>query len=334
VLRAPEPGPADGGRRLVPDLREVKGQESAKRALEIAAAGGHNLLFIGPPGSGKSMMAQRLPGLLPPLTPAGAAGDLDGLVGGRLIAARRADPRPAVPRAASFRLHGGPDRRRIAGQAGRGVAGPQRRAVPGRTAGISAQALDSLRQPLETGEIGGGAGQRPCPLSGAVPAGGGHEPLPLRPGRGRAAGPAARRPTLPGDYQNRISGPMFDRIDLTVETPPVTAADMALPPPAEGTAEAAARVAAARQIQRERFAGTSVRTNAQAEGELLDKIAKLDAAGSSLLTEAAERMKLSARGYHRVLKVARTIADLTGSTGITKAHIAEALSYRRLTHLI
>ncbi len=142
-----------------------------------------------------------------------------------------------------------------------------------------------------------------------------------------------RAPKCAGDYQSRISGPLFDRIDMHVEVQGVTASDLALPPAAEGNAEVAGRVAAARQLQRARFADTPIRTNAEAEGELLDTISKTDAAGSKLLTEAAERMKLSARGYHRVLKVARTIADLAGAASVTRPHIAEALSYRRITHI-
>jgi magnesium chelatase family protein len=113
----------------------------------------------------------------------------------------------------------------------------------------------------------------------------------------------------------------------------LSASDLSLPPAAEGSAEVAARVAAARQIQRERFADHAIRTNAEAEGELLDSVATPDVAGGKLLTEAAERMKLSARGYHRVLKVARTIADPAGADRVAKPHIAEALSYRRITHL-
>ena len=135
------------------------------------------------------------------------------------------------------------------------------------------------------------------------------------------------------DYQSRISGPLFDRIDMHVEVAGVSASDLSLPPPAEGSAEVAGRVAKVRVLQRERFAQHSIRTNAEAEGELLDAVATPDAAGAKLLTEAAERMKLSARGYHRVLKVARTIADLAGADIVSKPHVAEALSYRRLTHL-
>ena len=140
----------------------------------------------------------------------------------------------------------------------------------------------------------------------------------------------SRAPKCAGDYQQRISGPLFDRIDLHVDVASVSAADLTLPPPAEGSEQIAARVAKARQIQRERFKPHAIRTNAEAEGELLDAVATPDAAGAKLLTEAAERMKLSARGYHRVLRVARSIADLAGSESVTRPHIAEALSYRRL----
>ena len=198
----------------------------------------------------------------------------------------------------------------------------------------SAQALDSLRQPLETGEI-------------VVARANHHVKYPARfqliaamnPCRcglgGAGKGACGKAPRCQKDYQNRISGPMFDRIDLTVDTPPVTAADMALPPPAEGTVEAAARVAAARAAQMERAAAAgldpSQGLNARASGDALDRFAAPDEAGKALLMRAGEAGGLTARGWTRTLRLARTIADLEGSTGVLRRHIAEALIYRRAT---
>ena len=150
----------------------------------------------------------------------------------------------------------------------------------------------------------------------------------------RCALACSRAPKCAADYQSRISGPLFDRIDLHVDVPPVAAADLSLPPPAEGSAEVAARVATARQAQSERYKGLGngapVRCNAEADGELLDKVASPDDAGRKLLTDAATAIKLTARGYHRVLRVARTLADLDGADKIGRLHLAEALSYRAL----
>jgi predicted ATPase with chaperone activity len=142
-----------------------------------------------------------------------------------------------------------------------------------------------------------------------------------------------RAPRCALDYQARISGPLLDRIDIQIDVASVSAQDLALPPPSEGSAPVAARVAAAREIQRARYDGLPQRTNAEAEGELLERVATPEPAGARLLTDAAERMKLTARGYHRVLRVARTIADLAGATTIGRVHIAEALSYRRVATL-
>ena len=331
VLTPPVPRLAESA-RAAPDLRDVKGQESAKRALEIAAAGGHNLLMIGPPGAGKSMLAQRLPGLLPPLDAREAleismVQSLAGELSGGAISRTRPFRNPHHSASMAALVGGGlkvkPGEVSLAHL---GVLFLDE--LPEFQRGV----LDSLRQPIETGEA-------------VVARANAHVRYPARfqlvaamnPCRcGYLSDPAlgcGRAPKCAGDYQSRISGPLFDRIDMHVEVSGVTAADLALPPPSEGNAEVAGRVAAARQIQRERFDGHSIRTNAEAEGELLDRIAALDEAGSKLLREAAERMKLSARGYHRVLKVARTIADLAKVDQIAKPHIAEALSYRRLTHL-
>ena len=135
------------------------------------------------------------------------------------------------------------------------------------------------------------------------------------------------------DYQARISGPLMERIDLRIEVPAVSAADLILPPPAEGSAEVAARVAAARDIQLARYSAAGlphIRTNAEAPASVLESIAQPDAQGTKLLRDASETMRLSARGYHRVLRVARTLADLDGAEKIGRLHLAEALSYRAL----
>jgi magnesium chelatase family protein len=139
-------------------------------------------------------------------------------------------------------------------------------------------------------------------------------------------------PRCASDYQSRISGPLLDRMDIQIELPAVKASDLTLPPPKESSGDVAARVLAARQIQAARFAslGTpDLRTNAQADGSLLEEIASPDAAGLKLLRDAADAMNLSARGYHRVLRVARTLADLDQAAGVSRIHVAEALSYRQ-----
>ena len=200
---------------------------------------------------------------------------------------------------------------------------------------FSPQVLDSLRQPLEAGEVAIArvnhrvsyparfmlvAAMNPC-----------------RCGRANEAGFSCKRgpnPRCAADYQGRLSGPLLDRMDLHIEVPAVTAADLILPPPAEGSREVAARVAAARAVQAARYAAIGlphIRTNAAAPAAVLEELARPDAPGLTLLRDAADALRLSARGYHRVLRVARTLADLDGAETVRRDHLAEALSYRMLT---
>lgn len=331
VMGRPSAGALVAG-PAAPDLREVKGQEHAKRALEVAAAGGHNLLFVGPPGSGKSMMAQRLPGILPPLTPkelleTSMVWSLAGLIArGELTRAR---PFRSPHHSAS-----------MAALTGGGV-----RARPGEVSlahnGVlfldelpefSAQALDSLRQPIETGEVVVARANHHVRYPARVQLIAAMNPCKCGHG-GAGKGHCGKAPRCQRDYQGKVSGPLMDRIDLQVEVPPVTAADLALPPPAEGTAEVAARVAQARAAQEARGAELGLdsagRLNATASGAALDRIAAPDAAGKALLTRAAELGGLTARGWTRTLRLARTIADLEGSTGVLRRHVAESLIYRK-----
>ncbi len=323
VLSPPKPGnleaPAD-----LPDLIDVKGQETAKRALEIAAAGSHNLLMVGPPGAGKSMLAARLPGLLPPLAPSemleiSMVQSLAGLLeGGRLTRAR---PFRAPHHSAS-----------MAAMIGGGV-----RARPGEASlahhGVlfldelpefSAPVLDSLRQPLETGDVliarANFHVRYPArfQLVAAM--------NPCRCGYGKASGRACGRgPNCEAVYQSRISGPLLDRMDLTIDLPAVTPADLAAPGRGEDTATVAARVTAARNTQIDRTGST----NAALSDAGLAKVARPDAEGAALLSRAAEALGLSARAYMRILRVARTLADLDGVDGVRRRHIAEAVSFRR-----
>ena len=314
------------------DMRDIRGQETAKRAAEVAAAGGHNLLMVGPPGSGKSMLAARLPGLLPPLSPEelldvsmihSVAGLLER---GELSRAR---PFRSPHHSASMPAMVGGGMKAKPGEASlahRGVL------FLDELPEFTPQVLDSLRQPLETGEISVArvnahirypaqfqliAAMNPC-----------------RCGSGGADGIACRRGLRCAiDYQSRISGPFMDRIDIQIDVPAVTPADLALPPSPEGTKEIAARVLLARQIQFKRNGGL---TNAQIPQDHLDKIAKPDDMGQDLLIKAAQTLGLTARGYHRVLRVARTLADLSASQNVHRIHIAESLTLRRarkgLTH--
>lgn len=310
------------------NMSEVKGQERAKRAIEIAAAGRHHLLLVGSPGSGKSMLAARIPGILPPLTPTEALEtsmihSVSGLLDDGGINRERPfrEPHHTASMAA--------------------IVGGGRGAKPGEISlahnGVlfmdefpefPRTVLETLRQPIETGEVvvarANAHIRYPCRfmlVAAANPCKCGYLADPSR--------ACSRAPICGEDYMGRISGPLMDRFDLRVEVPPVAFTDLDLPDDGETSESISERVAAARQIQANRFADVPhVRVNADAEGQILDQVATPDTEGREMLLRVAERFGLSARGYHRVLRVARTIADLEGVETIGQPHIAEAVSYR------
>ncbi|MGJ8621156.1 MAG: YifB family Mg chelatase-like AAA ATPase [Yoonia sp.] len=327
VLTPAKPGEATAV-KTARDLSEVKGQERAKRALEIAAAGRHHLLMVGSPGSGKSMLAARIPGILPPLTPAEALEtsmihSLSGLLDEGGISRERPfrEPHHTASMAA--------------------IVGGGRNAKPGEISlahnGVlfmdefpefPRAVLETLRQPIETGQVvvarANAHVRYPCRfmlVAAANPCRCGYLTDPAK--------ACARVPLCGEDYLGRISGPLMDRFDLRVEVPPVAYTDLDLPADGETSEQVAARVSAARHIQAKRFKGQSDRrVNADLEGQALEEVATPDDEGRALLVKVAERFGLSARGYHRVLRVARTIADLEGAAEVGRAHIAEAVSYR------
>lgn len=317
------------------DLKEIKGQESAKRALEITAAGGHNMIMVGPPGTGKSMLASRLPSILPPLSAEEALEtSMIHSIAGQLKDNKIVSDRP-------FR-----DPHHSASTPA--LVGGGRKANPGEISlshnGVlfldelpefQRSTLEALRQPVETGHVSVSrvnshvkypanfqliAAMNPCKCGYL----GNHEQE------------CNRAPKCALDYQSKISGPLFDRIDIHIDVPQVNPWELANIKEGENSETVRKRVLQARDIQSKRFieinktSDKKYRTNNDLSGKLLETFAKPDIEGEKLLIQAAQKMQLSARAYHRTLKVARTIADLENTDQINKLHIAEALSYRRI----
>jgi magnesium chelatase family protein len=329
LMSRPEPAIRAGGEAL-PDLADIRGQYAPKRALEVAAAGGHNLLMVGPPGSGKSMLAARLAGILPALSPrellevstiASIAGELSG---GRLTDRR---PFRAPHHSASMAAMVGGGLKARPGEVSLGHRGvlfldefPE----------FAPAVLDSLRQPMENGTstIARANHHVSYPADFQLVA----AMNPCRCGMAGEPGHAcARGPRCVSDYQARISGPLMDRIDIRIEVPAVSAFDLMKPGATEASAAVAARVARARAMQsaRSEAAGLPASTvNARVPAALIETVAAPDEPGARLLREAAEKLRFSARGYHRILKVARTLADLEGDETVRRVHLAEAISYR------
>lgn len=330
VLSAPKRGVIIDGPQAL-RFEDIKGQETAKRALEVAAAGGHNLLMTGPPGSGKSMLAARLPGLLPPLDAAEALEvNMISSISGEMKDGKISRQRP-------FR-----DPHHSASVAA--MVGGGRTAKPGEVSlahlGVlfldelpefNRQVLESLRQPVEAGKA-------------VVARANAHVTYPARMQLVAAMNPCRcghlddasqacpRAPKCGREYRAKISGPMLDRIDIHVDVPAVSALDLTQPRPSETTRTVADRIARARSLQRQRYEQldhpVKLRTNADIDGQILERFVVLDESAKPLLQEALVKFKMSARGYHRVLKVARTLADLVESEEVRRVHIAEALEYR------
>ena len=313
------------------DLADVKGQESAKRALEIAAAGAHNMLMIGPPGSGKSMLASRLISILPPLTPQEALETcMIHSISGELKNGELSFDRPYRSPHHNASMPA--------------LVGGGKRAMPGEISlahnGVlfldelpefNRSALEALRQPLESGVVTVSraeyhhtypakfqliAAMNPCKC--------GHF--------GQKDQECPRAPKCAHEYMSKISGPLLDRIDIHVYVPPVSPWDIFEKERGESSQTILERVQNARKIAKERFdsfGATNLLTNSQLSGDLLEDAVFLEPNARELLVRFADKIKLSARGYHRVLRIARTIADLQNEKNVLKMHVAEALNYRQ-----
>ena len=312
----------------MPDFSEVKGQENVKRALEIAAAGGHNILIVGPPGAGKSMMAKRLPGILPDMS----RGEMIQSTEIYSVAGLTSREHPIV----SMRPFRAPHHTVSAAGLSGGGTSPRPGEISIAHNGVMfldelpefrSDVLEVLRQPLEDGEVAvsrvAGTVTYPsrfmlvCAMNPCKCGWYGHPS-----GRCRCTERDVRR------YHSKISGPLLDRIDLIVEVPALDYEELSRRSSAERSADIKKRVNAAREIQRRRFGGDGTMCNAHIGSREMSEICALDAEGEALMHAAFDSMRLSARSYDRILRVARTIADLDGQKNISAEHIAEAIQYR------
>ncbi|MGC6475961.1 MAG: YifB family Mg chelatase-like AAA ATPase [Parvibaculales bacterium] len=330
LLPAPEAEVAHE-RDGLPDLRDIRGQEEARLALEVAAAGGHNLLMSGPPGAGKSMLAARLPGILPPLEPAERLEtSMIASLSGRVF---QADNMPAALIAER------PFRAPHHSASMAALIGGGRQALPGEISlahnGVlfldelpefSRQTLDALRQPIETGrvEVARAAAHVTYPARFQLIA----AMNPCRCGHANDPQLACNRlPHCMQEYLGKLSGPLLDRFDIRISVPAVKLEEMIAPQSGEDSATVSARVLAARKIQWARNEGV---LNAHLDGERLYELSKPEPAGQKLLESTVEKKGLTARGFNRILRVTRTLADLAGVDTPQKAHVASALIWRGL----
>ncbi len=325
-LKPVEADTLPGSAPVLPDMADVIGQGAARRALEVAAAGGHHVLMVGPPGAGKSMLAARLPGLLPAMT------DDEALASAAILSASAVGFSPQQWRRRPFRS---PHHSSSAAALVGGRNPPQPGEITLAHLGVlfldelpefDRHVLETLREPLETGSItiSRAAWQTDFPASCQLIAA--MNPCPCG-WRGDPSGRCRCTPDVAARYLRKLSGPLVDRIDIQIEMPALPSADLAARTQTRGESSKAiaARVAAARARQLARQG----KANRELQGREIDTVCQLDAAGEALLREASERFGWSARTYYRVLKVARSIADLAGDEMPTASQIAEAVQYRR-----